>query len=637
MAFSYLNNVPLNQARSEYLARLREQGFGPETETVPVSVAHGRITAQAVYASRNVPHYAAAAMDGVAVAAADTFGAAENAALTLQVGQFVPVDTGDPLPEGCDAVIMAEDLIPNPDGSLGIRVPATPWQHIRQIGEDICAGEMILGSHLPITPAAVGALIAGGVLELPVLKRPVVGLIPTGDEIVPPDAQPEPGQILEFNSAIFSAMLKDWGAEPSTYPITPDRPELLQAVLRQALDECDVVIVNAGSSAGRDDGTATAIAAVGQVFLHGIAIRPGKPAILGFAGKRPILGVPGYPVSGILVLEEIVRPLLHQWFAQESSDPPKARAVLARPIVSGLKYEEFVRTRLGFVGGQLVASPLARGAGVVSSFMKADGILTVPQGVEGYPAGAEVEVRLLSTEQRLRHTLVVIGSHDPLLDELADLLHRADSSLFMSSTHVGSMGGIMAIRRGEAHVAGCHLLDTESGEYNKSFLRKYFPQGGVRLLRCVGRQQGLMLAAGNPLGIRAVDDLARPGLRYVNRQKGAGTRILLDWLCARHGVDTTALSGYTREELTHNAVAVQIAGGTADAGLGILSAARLYGLDFLPLCVEEYDLLVAESQWESGAVQALVTMLKSAAFRDRILALGGYTVEGAGEEIDWHS
>ena len=637
MPFTYLTNVPLARARAEYLARLAELGFGPATETIPAHEAHGRVTAEAVYARMNVPHYAAAAMDGVAVAASDTFGAAENAALTLAPGRFTPVDTGDPLPEGCDAVIMAEDLTPLPDGSISIREAAAPWRHVRQIGEDICAGEMILGAFMPVTPSALGALIAGGVTELAVLRRPVVGLIPTGDEIVPPDTRPEPGQILEFNSAIFSAMLKDWGAIPRTWPIIPDDPERLRAALREALAECDLVIVNAGSSAGRDDGTAAAIAEVGEVFLHGIAIRPGKPAILGMSGGRPVLGLPGYPVSGILVMEEIVHPLVRRWFAQDEPDPPLVRATLARPVVSGLKYEEFVRARLGFVSGRLVASPLARGAGVVSSFMRADGILTVPQGLEGHPAGAGVDARLLVSERRLRNTLVLIGSHDPLLDELGDLLHRADPALFMSSTHVGSMGGIMAIRRGEAHAAGCHLLDTESGEYNKSFLRKYFPEGGARLVRCVGRQQGMMVAAGNPLGLRGVSDLARPGLRYVNRQKGAGTRILLDWLLGREGIEAASIRGYEREEPTHNAVAVQIAGATADAGLGILSAARLYGLDFLPLCVEEYDLLVAESQWDSPQVEALLEVLKGDAFRERALALGGYTVEDAGEEIDWRS
>ena len=302
-------------------------------------------------------------------------------------------------------------------------------------------------------------------------------------------------------------------------------------------------------------------------------------------------------------------------------------------MVSGLKYEEFVRVRMGYVGDRLMASPLSRGSGVVSSFMKADGILEVPQGVEGYEAGSEVEVRLLCPVSKLENTVVTIGSHDPLLDELADLMHLEDSSVYMSSAHVGSMGGIMAVRRGEAHVAGCHLLDTETGEYNVSFMKKYFPHGGVRLVRCVGRQQGLMVQKGNPLQIRECADIAGEKVRYVNRQKGSGTRILTDYLCKQNNLQVDAIYGYDREELTHNSVAVQIVSGSADAGMGIYSAAKLYDLDFIPICIEEYDLLISDHAWETPQVQKMLEILKSDAFREKILALGGYTLENPGEII----
>ena len=302
-------------------------------------------------------------------------------------------------------------------------------------------------------------------------------------------------------------------------------------------------------------------------------------------------------------------------------------------MVSGLKYEEFVRVRMGYVGERLMASPLSRGSGVVSSFMKADGILEVPQGLEGYEAGAEVNVRLLSPMEKLENTVVVIGSHDPLLDELGDMLHVADNDVYMSSSHVGSMGGIMAIRRGEAHAAGCHLLDTATGEYNLAFMRKYFPKGGVKLIRCVGRQQGMMVAKGNPLNIQKFADIAREGVRYVNRQKGSGTRILTDYLCKQNDLNVNAIYGYDREELTHTSVAAQIVSGSADAGMGIYSAAKLYDLDFIPICIEEYDLIIPDLAWETPMVQQLIATLKSDAFKDKILSLGGYTVEKPGEII----
>ena len=635
MGFEYLTNVPLHQAREDYLALLKENGFTARSETIPVYAACGRVTAKAVYALICAPHYAASAMDGIAVNARDTFGATETTPVTLDETQFTVLDTGDPIPEGCDAVIMVEDIVKNDDGSVTIHSSAAPWQHIRQIGEDVCAGEMILASHMTVTPSAIGAMIAGGVLEIEVLCKPVIGIIPTGDEIIPPCTDPKPGDILEFNSSIFSAMVNQWGAEAKTYPIVPDRFDEIRAMVEKASDECDIVILNAGSSAGREDYSARVIRELGQVLYHGIAMKPGKPAILGCRGNTPILGVPGYPVSGIIVIEELLRPLVDHWLCSPAQPKQYVRATLTRAVVSGLKYEEFVRVRMGYVGDQLMASPLSRGSGVVSSFMKADGILRIPQGTEGFEAGTEVEVCLLSPLGKLENTLVAIGSHDPLLDELADLMHRGDSSVYMSSSHVGSMGGIMAIRRGEAHTAGCHLLDTETGEYNIAFMKKYFPNGGVKLVRCVGRQQGLMVQKGNPLGIRDFVDIAREGLRYVNRQKGSGTRILTDYLCKKNHLNPDGIYGYDREELTHTSVAAQIVSGSADAGMGIYSAAKLYELDFIPICIEEYDLIIPENVWETDAVQQLLTTLKSEAFREKILAMGGYTLESPGEVIEY--
>lgn len=635
MGFEYLTNVPLKQAQEDYLNLLIEQGFEGKTEIVPVQQACGRVTAKAVYAAICAPHYAASAMDGVALKARDSFGATETTPVTLKPDQYIVVDTGDPIPEECDAVIMVEDIVKNEDGSITIHGAAAPWQHIRQIGEDVCAGEMILPSYMEVTPSSIGAMIAGGVLEIEVIKKPVIGIIPTGDEIIPPCTDPKPGDILEFNSSIFSSMVRQWGAEAVTYPIVPDKFDQIKAMVEKASEECDLVILNAGSSAGREDFSARVIRELGQVLYHGIAMKPGKPAILGCAGSTPVLGVPGYPVSGIIVIEELLKPLVDYWMKASGDLRQYAKAVLTRPVVSGLKYEEFVRVRMGYVEDRLMASPLSRGSGVVSSFMKADGILEVPQGTEGYEAGSEVSIRLLSRPEKLKNTLVVMGSHDPLLDELADMMHRDTRSVYMSSAHVGSMGGIMAIRRGEAHAAGCHLLDTETGEYNISFMKKYFPNGGIRLIRCVGRQQGLMFQKGNPLGIQNFADIAKDAVRYVNRQKGSGTRILTDYLCKKEQLDTAAIYGYDREELTHTSVAAQIATGSADAGMGIYSAAQLYDLDFLSVCIEEYDLIVPDRAWDTPMVQQMLATLKSEAFKEKLMALGGYTVENPGEIIQF--
>ena len=633
MGFEYLTNIPLAKAREDYLNLLKRYGFGPKTEVIPVWDACGRVTAHAVYAHICAPHYAASAMDGVGVNAKDTFGATETTPITLNPGQFIVLDTGDPVPDDKDAVIMVEDVVKNEDGTITIHDAAAPWQHIRQIGEDICAGEMILPSHVAVSPSAIGAMIAGGVLEIEVIRKPLVGIIPTGDEIIPPCTNPKPGDILEFNGSIFSAMVRQWGAEAKVYPIVPDRFDAIKETVSLAAEECDLVILNAGSSAGRDDYSTRVIRELGVVLYHGIAMKPGKPAILGCQGAKPILGVPGYPVSGIIVIEQLLKPLVDHWLKAPAQQNQYAKAILTRPVVSGPKYEEFVRVRMGYVGDKLMASPLNRGSGVVSSFMKADGILEVPQGLEGFEAGAEVNVRLLSPMEKLKNTVVVIGSHDPLLDELGDMLHVENGDVYMSSSHVGSMGGIMAVRKGEAHAAGCHLLDTANGTYNLAYMKKYFPKGGVRLVRCVGRQQGLMVAKGNPLNLQKFSDIAGEGVRYVNRQKGSGTRILTDYLCKQNNLNVDEIYGYDREELTHTSVAVQIVSGSADVGMGIYSAAKLYDLDFIPICIEEYDLIIPDHAWDTPQVQRMIAILKSEEFKNKILALGGYTVENPGEII----
>ncbi len=630
MSFQYLTNIPLQEAKEKYLEILKEQGFGAGVETIAVVDACHRVSAKPVYAAICAPHYNASAMDGIAVLAKDTFGATETTAVFLQPEQYVVVDTGDPLPEGFDAVIMVEDIVRQEDNQVKIFQAAVPFQHVRQIGEDICQGEMIIPSHMPISPAAIGSMLAGGVLSVEVLKKPVVGIIPTGDEIVPPSDNPGTGDIMEFNSAIFAAMLKDWGAEVKIYPICKDKLDVITHALEHALTECDMVLLNAGSSAGREDFSVQSVKNVGQVLYHGIAIKPGKPAILGYKNAQVILGVPGYPVSGIIVIEEFLKPLIECFSQNAFAGAQYQEAVLSRPIVSGVKYEEFVRVRMGHVEGRTIATPLQRGSGVVSSFMKADGIMTIARGVEGYSAGDAVSVRLLQPLAKIYNSLVAIGSHDPLLDELSDMLHVQDNALHMISSHAGSMGGIMAIKRREAHLGGIHLLDEEDGSYNVSYVKKYFPQGGVSLIEVTGRQQGFMVAKGNPKNITGIEDLYKDGMRFVNRQKGSGTRILFDYSLKQAGLDASKIYGYEREEFTHTSVAAQIGLGSADVGMGIYAAAKMFDLDFIPVCVEQYDFIIPDYALDLPMVQQVLDIVKSEAFKEKLTQLGGYIVQQPG-------
>ncbi len=624
MRHNYLSNTPLNEARPLFLKAAEEAGFTAQTELIPTGCAAGRITANAVYAAISAPHYNASAMDGIAVKAADTFGASENAPALLKKDSYVTVDTGDPLPEGTDAVIMIEDVREQADESVKILSAVAPWQNVRQVGEDLCMGDMIAPAGTRITPALAGAFLAGGVQRIPVKKRPVFGIIPTGDEIVPPTAEPKRGEIIEFNSTIFSAMLAEWGAESRIFDIVKDDKALIADAVEKAAATCDAIMVLAGSSAGRDDYTAAICAALGQVLLHGVSVKPGKPVVLGIAMDKPLIGLPGYPVSAMVIMEEFVKPLCDLYYRRSSAESENVEATLTKKVTSSLKYEEFVRVTLGTVGDTCYAVPLPRGAGVITSVTKAGGILRVPQNLEGYEAGEKVEVRLLRPKKEIENTLVITGSHDPLIDEIADIVNRSSLGFTVISSHVGSMGALRAVSAGQAHMGACHLLDEATGEYNTSYVYKYFPNGGATLKKGVGRVQGLMVQKGNPLGIGAIGDLTR--CRYVNRQRGAGTRVLFDYLLKQNGLAPTDINGYGNEKFTHTAVAATVAAGNADAGMGILSAARIYGLDFIPLYHEEYDFLVSDAYTDDPKVKAFFGILESADFRRRLEDMGGYSV-----------
>ena len=622
MKHNYLNNLPLDEAKKLYFDHLEKVGFKAETETVRVTDACGRIIKNAAYAHICSPHYNASAMDGVAVKASDTFEASERTPVTLTPDKYTVVDTGDPIPDGCDAVIMVEDLIDKENDCYEIIASVYPWQNVRQVGEDICMGDMIAPSGTVLTPSLCGALLAGGITEIEVIKTPVVGIIPTGDEIVEPTDSPEKGDIIEFNSTVFKGMLKNFNSSVKVYPITPDKKDLIKAAVEKALSECDIVLVSAGSSAGRDDYTSEIIASLGTVLVHGIAVKPGKPAVLGEAFGKPVIGLPGYPVSAIVIMDEIVSEAVNRYYGKAIVSKPTVKAVLAKKIVSSLKYSEYVRVTLGRINGKLIASPLARGAGVITSFTKADGVLIVPQNCEGIETGEEVEIRLLRPINEIENTLVVTGSHDPLIDEVADFLAKRKAEFRVCSTHVGSMGAIYAVRDGLAHMGGIHLLDTETGVYNKSYVEKYIPDGSAVAVKGVGRVQGLMVKKGNPLGIKEFSDIQN--VRYVNRQKGAGTRILCDYLIEKNGMNADKINGYRNEEFTHTAVAALIAAGNADAGLGIYSAAKMYDLDFIPICNETYEFLIDKNYLNDPMVKQFLDVLYSEEFRTRLSEMGGY-------------
>ncbi|KAF0108696.1 MAG: molybdopterin molybdotransferase [Anaerolineaceae bacterium] len=701
----YLHDIPLPDAKARLQSALEDAGLWRVlgAETIPLDEhAIGRVLAEPVWAKVSSPHYHASAMDGFAVRAADTVGAQPSTPVTFSLlpshsPQAVYLDTGDALPEGFDAVIPIENVESlGPDGNLTsvlrqpssvrIRAAVTPWSHVRPLGEDIVATQLVLPAGQALRPVDLGAAAAAGHRTVRVARRPRVAILPTGSELVPIGSDPstalrqaqggssgqrlKPGDILEYNSLVLAAQIKAWGGEPTRFPITPDDFDAICARVQEAARDHDLILLNAGSSAGAEDFSAGVVEKLGTLLVHGVAVRPGHPVILGVIRNRvegnkelgdkesgnkesgnkglgeqetqlpnylipnpwiPIIGVPGYPVSAALTGEIFVEPLLARWTGRRPLEHPVAQARLTRKITSPAGDDDYVRVAVGEVGGKLLAAPLARGAGVISSLVRADGIVVLPRGVQGAEAGETVDVRLYRSRAELERTIFCIGSHDMTLDLLAQFLAQHDRRL--ASANVGSQAGLVALKRGEAHLAGSHLLDPETGEYNVAYLAQYLPGVPVRLMALVGREQGLLVKRGNPKGVKSLGDLSRQGVRFVNRQRGAGTRLLLDYHLSKMGISAESIQGYNQEEYTHLGVAAAVASGRADCGLGIAAAAQALDLDFVPLFQERYDLVIPKIHAESSLLAPLFEVVASAEFREAVGRMPGYDVTVMGKII----
>lgn len=635
----FVNDVPASAAMSAWLRACATAGCPQRLAEITVSLqdAVGRVTAVPVWASRSSPVGDVAAMDGIAVRAADTHGATETAPLRLKSSSYQVVDTGDPMPDGLDAVIMREQVHYVEEGGddavAEILAASPPYQHVRSIGEDVSAGELLLPEGHRLRPVDVAAAAAAGATELTVRQRPTVAIIPTGDEIVPIGSPPQQDQILDTNSVMLQAQARELGCEAWVAPIQPDDVARISATVRDAAASADLVLVIAGSSAGRDDYTARVVAELGTLAVHGVAVRPGHPVVLGAVDATPVVGIPGYPVSAALTFDIFAAPLLAELEGAAPPHRPEVTARLARKLPSVVGMDDWVRVRLGSVDGQVVATPLPRGAGVLTSLVRADGLLVVPAAVEGHQAGEQVSVQLLRRLPEIERTIVAIGSHDLVLDLAATELRAADPTLTLMSSNVGSLGGLVALRDGLCHLAGSHLLHPATGEYTLPYLDEMMPDRELAVVRLVHRAQGLLVPPGNPKDVKGLSDLAGGRLSYVNRQRGAGTRMLLDHELRGLEIDPAGIDGYAREEPTHLAVAAAIAAGRADCGLGIMAAAQAFGLDFVPVAEEPYDLVVDARGIDDPLLDPLWTLLASDEFKASVEALGGYRTAETGRRI----
>jgi putative molybdopterin biosynthesis protein len=646
----YLHDIPLFEAKARFNQALKDHylwGVLGE-EVIPLDEhALGRVLSTSIWAKISSPNYHASAMDGFAVRSSETESALQTDPTVLVNGvQSIYVDTGDSIPAFADAVIPIENVepidalgVPAEDPrypyAIRIRAAVTPWQHVRSMGEDIVASQLIFSAGHVLRAVDLGAIAASGHAQVRVSRRPRVAILPTGSELVPIGQPILDGQIIEYNSLILSAQVNAWGGISERFPITADNFESIRAVVENASQASDLVLLNAGSSAGSEDFSAEVVASLGELLIHGVAVRPGHPVILGIINHNdrwiPIIGVPGYPVSAALTGEIFIEPLLANWLGRAPNEPNSIRAKITRKITSPAGDDDYLRVAVGKVDNQILAAPLSRGAGVITSLVQADGLVILPRGIQGLQAGAEVDVHLYRKLSEIERTIFAVGSHDISLDLLVQHLARKDRRL--TSSNVGSLAGLLAVKRGEAHFAGSHLLDPETGIYNLAYIRQYIPDRRVIVLGFVNRQQGLIVEKGNPKEVLKIEDIVNPSVIFVNRQHGAGTRVLLDHLLIASGIDSDSIQGYDREVYTHLAVAAAVKSGSADCGLGIAAAAEALDLDFIPVHVEEYDLVVPSEYYYSDLFTPIREILDDDRFHEEVEKLPGYNTSRMGKII----
>ena len=647
----YLEMHDLEGAQKAMFEAFADIGKRLDTQEKPSPDTVGRILAEPVFAKLSSPAFHAAAMDGIAVRAETTYGASESRPKTLSIGtDAVFINTGHIMPEGYNAVIMIEHIVEVDDKTIEIEAPAFPWQNVRRMGEDIVATELLFPRHHEITPYCLGALLAGGIDRVNVLEKPKILILPTGNELLALSAMSENalfrGRVVESNSHVLGKMAEQAGAEVTHHEIIADDTDVIRETLKrhaapeEAKDGFDMILLLGGSSAGSEDYTRKVVSDLGEVLVHGVTIMPGKPTIIGNiparSGKKlatPVFGVPGYPVSAIICFEQFIAPLLYAMQNRRMPPEKKISVLPTKKLASRLGMEEFLRVKLGRVEDRIVATPLPRGAGTITSITEADGVIRVPADIEGIRENEAVTARLLRDEAAIDDTIVAVGSHDNTIDILSDLIKAESHQYSLSSSHVGSMGGLAAVRKNLCHIAGTHLLDTSDGSYNISYIKQYIPGAPVRLIHLVRREQGLIVAPGNPKDIRGIRDLTRKDVAFINRQAGSGTRILLDYHMAEETIDPGDIAGYENEEFTHMAVAVAVLGQTADAGLGIYAAAKALGLDFIPVATESYDLVIPEKFIDTPQIKLLLSVIRSAVFQERVRELGGYHTQDTGKEI----
>lgn len=629
-----MRNIYLKTRSLEEVHELIEEEFkdfynSVEVEEIDVRKALNRVAAEEIYSIYSSPSFHSCGMDGVMVESKKTAAAREHMPLTLTKEDYMYCDTGDPLLKPYDAVIMIENIVEEGD-SITIQAPVHSWENVRPIGEDIIEKDLIFPQFHKFRPIDLSIMLSAGLKKVKVIKKPKLAIIPTGDEIVSGSEGLKVGEIIESNSAMFVAMAEEMGAEAEVLSIVKDDRELLKATVKEAMEKYDMVVMNAGSSAGRDDYTASIAKDLGKLLAHGISIRPGKPAVIASIGGKPFIGVPGYPVSGHIVFQEVIETILEHKMHLKKKEVTVVEGELTRPAVSSLKNTEYVRVKVGKIKDKLFFTPMDRGAGSSYSLSQSDGYLIIDKNSEGHVKGERVAVRLHDhvRPSDFDKRIVSIGSHDMVLDIINDLFAKEGSEYSLLSSHVGSFSGLQALLSDNCHIAPSHLLGKD-GKYNNEAVSMLFKGEEMAMINVVGRRQGFIVEKGNPKNIKTIEDLK--DLKMVNRQRGAGTRVLFDYLLEKAGIEGKGIEGYDHEVTTHLAAALAVKNGDVDFAVGVESAAVKMDLDFIYLADEDYEFVLKRETLDQEPIKELIEMLRSDLFKKTVDALGGYNTLKSGE------
>ncbi|MEX0711004.1 MAG: molybdopterin biosynthesis protein [Pirellulales bacterium] len=634
----FLDVIDLDEAQRRFHAALRLEPLGEES--VPLEAALGRVLSRDVTAEVDVPSFDRSNFDGFAVRAADTYSSTEEAPRELRLldevlatgvvpksqvepGTAVSIATGGMLPRGADAVVMVEHADIR-KGRVLVSKAVTPGFGVAFAGTDIGAGEIVLRRGTELTSRETGVLAAIGAAEVHVWRRPRVAVISTGDEIIEPEHPMSPAMVYDSNGRILADAVRELGAEPISYGIAPDNLDELRSRLHEALEQTDVVLLSGGTSKGEGDLSYRVAGELDDpgIVAHGVALKPGKPICLAASRGKPVLVLPGFPTSAIFTFHEFAAPVIRAFGGRRAEPRSTLDARLAVKVNSEIGRTEYLLVGLVDTPEGLSAWPMGQGSGSVTTFSRADGFVTIDRHREIVEAGAVVQVQLLASELRVSD-LVVIGSHCVGLDYLLGQLQ--DQGLATKFLAVGSTAGLQAAQRGQCDVAGIHLLDPDSGQYNRPFVTP-----GLELIEGYGRVQGIVFRPGDRRfagsAVEAVERVKRDAdCVMVNRNQGSGTRILIDRLL---GGDRPA--GYAVQARNHNAVAAAVAQGRADWGVAIEWVARHNGLGFLPLADERYDFVVPQARRDRPAVVALRKLLAEDRIRRRLAEMGFVLKEEAG-------